>query len=197
PKAQVCSELCTLMVIPDTSAIVCIMYGDFFGIPPRAINPRTGIPSSTNLSTIALAPKQAASTSAWYICSGLVDKFKPITADFNHCLASGVLLPFNQSRAISLCSVSLDAASFSSFKILSSIFCANSLSSAHCSGQLSNFLNQAKVSPKLDCPASNPIIPGITEPSTCPQIPRTVLSFISSFGATKISQVEVPITLLR
>src|SRR5680860_465041 len=61
-------------------------------------------------------------------------------------------------------------------------------------GQESTSLNQANTSPKADCPASKPIIPGITEPSTCPQIPLTVLEPIVPLEETIISQVEVPIT---
>ena len=47
------------------------------------------------------------------------------------------------------------------------------------------------------CPASIPIIPGITEPSTCPQIPLISFPFISAAGATIISHVEVPTMRLK
>src|SRR4030042_1419906 len=40
-------------------------------------------------------------------------------------------------------------------------------------------------------------MPGITEPFTCPHIPFISLSPISSIGATRISQVEVPINFLK
>src|SRR4030042_1910234 len=64
-------------------------------------------------------------------------------------------------------------------------------------GQRSSFLNQAYISPNADCPASMPSMPGMMEPSTCPQIPLMSLSPISSVGATSMSHVEVPMALHR
>src|SRR5690606_18483735 len=61
-------------------------------------------------------------------------------------------------------------------------------------GQYNTSLNHANTSPKADCPASKPTSPGITEPSTCPQIPRTGNVPLASLGDTIISHVEVPIT---
>src|SRR5690606_12718279 len=83
--------------------------------------------------------------------------------------------------------------SFLRISSLTSVVLSRRLSS----GQDTRFLNHAYVSPKADCPASSPIIPGMIDPFTCPQIPRTSLLSISSVGATSMSQVDVPITLLR
>ena len=62
-------------------------------------------------------------------------------------------------------------------------------------GHVRRFLNQAKISPNADCPASRPINPGITEPLTCPLIPGICFSLISSSGVTMMSQVDVPTIL--
>ena len=56
------------------------------------------------------------------------------------------------------------------------------------------YLEPASKSPKADCPASSPSMPGITEPSTCPQMPATSRLPTSAVGATTMSQVLVPIT---
>ena len=50
------------------------------------------------------------------------------------------------------------------------------------------------MSPNADCPASKPVRLGMTEPSTCPQMPRTQNG---GFGATRMSQVLVPMILTR
>ena len=49
-----------------------------------------------------------------------------------------------------------------------------------------------KMSPKADCPASKPMNPGSTEPSTWPQIPLIQRPPTSSLPATMMSQVDVP-----
>ena len=48
------------------------------------------------------------------------------------------------------------------------------------------------MSPKADCPASKPMNPGSTEPSTWPQIPLIQRPPTSSLPATMMSQVDVP-----
>ncbi len=59
-------------------------------------------------------------------------------------------------------------------------------------GQASRSRNQAYTSPNADCPASRPIMPGMMEPSTWPQMPVTHFAPTARFGATSMSQVEVP-----
>ena len=83
-----------------TSATICIMNGDFFATPPSAITPLIGTPSRRNLSAIAFAPKAVASTRARKILGAPVPRLSPVTAPFRSWFASGVLLPFIQSIAI-------------------------------------------------------------------------------------------------
>ena len=66
-----------------------------------------------------------------------------------------------------------------------------------CNGQRSSFLYHAYTSPKAACPASKPMSPGITEPSTWPQMPLMRLSPTFSAAETRISQVDVPTILVR
>src|SRR6185312_11405292 len=204
PKALVCSDLLILIGMFKTSAIICITNGDFLAIPPIPIIPFTDTPCFINLSTIALLPKQVDSTSERKILGASVPSVKPVTAPLSKGLASGVRLPFSQSTLSSLSSFNGICAAelLNSGIILSMILLIESsgnsdLSKIYFKGHASKFLNHAYMSPNADCPASIPIIPGITDPFTNPQIPGTYLPFILFDGATKISQVEVPMTLLK
>jgi hypothetical protein len=151
-------------------------------------------------STIAFAPKQVASTSALKIRGASLARLRLMIAPFNNWSASGVRRPLSQSIASSSCSFSgiLAASSDNFAMIFSASSSLNTSSTGSCfNGQLSKFLNHAYTSPKALWPASIPIIPGIIEPGTWPQIPFTSFPSTSACGATSISQVEVPITLLK
>jgi hypothetical protein len=68
----------------NVSAIICIINGDFFATPPMPIKPLTGTPCSLKRSTIALAPKQVASTNVLKTRGASVPKFKPVIAALNN-----------------------------------------------------------------------------------------------------------------
>ena len=76
-----------------------MIKGDFCAIPPIAITPLIGIPSVINRSAIFFAPKQVASTKALNTLGEVLPKFNPEMTPFKFWLASGVLLPFIQSKA--------------------------------------------------------------------------------------------------
>ena len=86
------------MGIPSTSAMVCITYGDLRDMPPTAMISLTGTPSDRNLSFIALEPKAVASTRDLNTMAGVVPSVRPEIRPFTLGSASGVRLPFIQSR---------------------------------------------------------------------------------------------------
>ena len=194
-----------------TSHMVCITNGDFRAIPPMPITLSMTTPSSSNLSTIAFVPKAVASTRARNTCGAVVPRVKPATVPLSSWFASGVRRPLIQSVAIIVLSLTgiFSASSVSLTIILShvssTIWSTSSLlslppsvcGSMFLTGNSSMRLNIAYTSPKLDWPASRPTIPGITLPSTWPQIPLMHFVPISSYDATITSHVDVPITLTR
>ena len=139
----------------NTSAIICIMKGDFLATPPIPMSPFTGIPCSIKRSTIFLAPKQVASAHALNNAGASLPKLRLLIAAFNSWFASGVRLPLSQSIANSLCSVTmiLAASLLNSGIIWSEISLIKALAvsglinsdclSRFCNGQANRFLNQA------------------------------------------------------
>ncbi len=145
------------------------------------------IPSSLKRSAIFLEPKHMALIKALKIWGALLPKDKSAMALFKFWSASGVRRPLIQSSAMGILS-SMGMASAASDSFLIKLISISSFKFCFCSseripevitkcstGQESTSLNQANRSPKADCPASRPISPGITDPSTCPQIPLMVL----------------------
>ena len=194
PRAHAWSLSSTRIFMPAMSAMVCMTKGDLRAMPPMAITSSMLTPSSRKRSLMARDPKAVASTSALKTAGAEVPSVSPSMAPRMRGSRSGVRRPLCQSRATGSSSVtgSFCASSVSRLRISPS----RSLRSGHscCRGHASMRRNQAYMSPKADCPASSPTSPGRTEPSTCPHMPRTALSPISSYVATAMSQVEVPIT---
>ena len=208
PSAQAWSVLQTFIGLFITSHIVCITNGDFNAMPPIPITLSMTTPSSSNLSTMAFVPNAVASTNARNTCGAVVPNVKPAIVPLSNWLASGVRRPFIQSVASMVLSLTgiFSASSVSLTIILSqvsstifSMSSSESLSLTTCgrmlrTGNSSIRLNIAYTSPKLDCPASKPTMPGMTLPSTCPQMPLIHFVPISSYEATMTSHVDVPIT---
>ena len=84
PKAQACSDLATLIGIPNTSASVCITRGDFNEIPPIPITLSISMPFSRKRSTIAFDPKAVASTNALKMMGALLARFSPVSVPFTN-----------------------------------------------------------------------------------------------------------------